>query len=161
MKRPRDSVFLRTDDLLTCGADVIVHQCNCVTRRALGLAASVFAAYPAADTYGAPRVPGTMVVVGVTSDKPDCPRYVCNLYAQRMPGRAAFETRAMRLAWFRSALDALLAWTREHAVEVVAFPRGIGCGLAGGSWDAYEAEIACFARRFVGATWIVAKKADV
>lgn len=69
-----------TGDLLTVEADLIVHQCNCVTKRAKGLAAALFAAFPEADVYALRKAknkrgksrPGTVSIHG----------RVVNLYAQ-------------------------------------------------------------------------------
>lgn len=61
----------------------LVHQCNCMTRSAAGLAKEIFAAYPAANTYRQQlRVPGTIYIAHGT------PHNVINLYGQQKPGRA-------------------------------------------------------------------------
>ena len=53
----------------------------------------------------------------------------------------------MRHGWFRSALAALAAHLRTDAPHVrsVAFPEGIGCGLAGGDPAAYRRMVKDFA----------------
>ena len=139
-------------DLLAHDADYIVHQCNCRTTRAWGLAYSLFGSFPHADTYTVPsdpklapmppkRVPGTFTLHGGPGTDL---RGVINLYGQDAPGKAsvAAETKAQRLTWFTNAL---LQLADVPNLKSVAFPHGIGCGLAGGSWAQYEAALVEFA----------------
>ncbi|GMI33734.1 hypothetical protein TrRE_jg11320 [Triparma retinervis] len=136
-------------DLLAHDADYIVHQCNCRTTRAMGLACSLFCSFPHADTYKVPsdlklapmppkRVPGTLTLHGGPGTGL---RGVINLYGQDAPGKTA-ETKAQRLTWFQNALQQLADVPNLNSV---AFPHGIGCGLAGGSWTQYEAALGAFA----------------
>jgi len=130
-------------DLLLSDAQHIAHQCNCTTRRARGLAETLFARFPHADTYssGAVRVPGTITVAGGQHL-----RSVVNLYAQRAPGRSSDasgdDTAEARLGWFRECLRRV---AELEGLESVAFPFRIGCGLGGGDWTAYKAELQAFA----------------
>lgn len=138
-------------DLLTHDADYIVHQCNCRTTRAWGLAYSLFSSFRHADTYTVPsdpklapmpskRVPGTFTLHGGPGTGL---RGVINLYGQDAPGKAsATETKAQRLTWFQNAL---LELADVPNLKSVAFPHGIGCGLAGGTWAQYEAALVEFA----------------
>lgn len=138
-------------DLLAHDADYIVHQCNCRTTRAWGLAYSLFGSFPHADTYTLPsdpkiapmppkRVPGTLTLHGGPGTGL---RGVVNLYGQDAPGKASTaETKAQRLTWFQ---DALLQLADVPDLKSVAFPHGIGCGLAGGAWTQYEAALVAFA----------------
>lgn len=139
-------------DLLAHDADYIVHQCNCRTTRAWGLAYSLFGSFPHADTYTVPsdhpklapmspkRVPGTLTLHGGPGTGL---RGVINLYGQDAPGKAsAAETKAQRLTWFTNAL---LQLADVPDLKSVAFPHGIGCGLAGGAWAQYEAALEAFA----------------
>ena len=129
-----------------------MHQCNCRTTRAWGLAYSLFGSFPHADTYTVPsdpklapmppkRVPGTFTLHGGPGTGL---RGVINLYGQDAPGKAsvAAETKAQRLTWFTNAL---LQLADVPNLRSVAFPHGIGCGLAGGSWAQYEAALVEFA----------------
>jgi O-acetyl-ADP-ribose deacetylase (regulator of RNase III) len=138
-------------DLLAHDADYLVHQCNCRTTRAWGLAYSLFGSFPHADTYTVPsdpklapmppkRVPGTLTLHGGPGTDL---RGVINLYGQDAPGKAsvAAETKAQRLTWFTNAL---LQLADVPNLKSVAFPHGIGCGLAGGSWAQYEAALETF-----------------
>lgn len=145
------SVTVIEGDLLRCPAKYIVHQCNCLTTGAAGLAADMFRAFPHADVYtdGSNRVPGT---VDVRGGKPNgdgaYERGVVNLFGQFRPGKAAragltSDTAAIRLRWFQTALVELSE--RGAELESVAFPHLIGCGLAGGDWAAYSQLIEDFA----------------
>ena len=147
---PRNLHHVR-GDLLAHDADYIVHQCNCRTTRAWGLAYSLFGSFPHADTYTVPsdpklapmppkRVPGTFTLHGGPGTGL---RGVINLYGQDAPGKAsAAETKAQRLTWFQNAL---LQLADVPNLKSVAFPHGIGCGLAGGTWAQYEAALVEFA----------------
>lgn len=161
-------------DLLACGADLIVQQCNAVTRRAHGLAASIAERFPYADIYA--QRPGfsantaakaSAVGVAVLCRPPagssDSEPIVACLIAQVAPGkpggwarqyklRPEDDTAEKREEYFATALDDLATEIRrsEGKIKSVAFPHGIGCGLAGGSWSRYEAMIDRFARSLRG-----------
>lgn len=132
-------------DITTSTEDVIAHQCNCVTPKAKGLADVLFARWPATDVYQDRRsglvkahTPGTTVVRGGSG----CP-LVANMFAQYKGGQPRFEhgdTAMGRLAWFRACLAGLPS-VLPSSVRSIAFPYLIGCGLAGGNWDVYLAEL--------------------
>jgi len=120
--------------VLEADTTYIVHQCNCRTRSSRGLATAVFARWPAANTYADRfvRVPGSVDI--------RCGRIV-NLYGQDRPGGPSRdETAEQRLTWFRDALAELAQRINGRAASC-GFPYGIGCGLAGGDWRAYEQEL--------------------
>jgi hypothetical protein len=145
-------------DLLASGADVIVQQCNCITRKSLGLSALI-ASQLAVDPYSARRGSSANLADEESSAKPgqvslhaakDC--HVACLYAQYAPGssrktypfyervkaaRGITETAAQRELWFSESLKELTLQLADLPVETVAFPHGIGCGLAGGNWLNY------------------------
>ena len=164
---------LVNDDLLSCGADMIVQQCNTVTRRSHGLSASIAERFPYADVYARrsgrrantadrPERPGTAVLCRPTSAEQSGPIVAC-LMAQLAPGKpgdwcaqykieAEDDSAEKRIEYFERALFDLEEQIRESAgaVKSVAFPHGIGCGLAGGDWLRYEAMIERFARSLPG-----------
>ena len=74
-------------------------------------------------------------------------RTIVNMYAQFAPGKAGRgdDSAEKRLQWFRSCLRRV---GRLAGVSSVAVPYGIGCGLAGGNWDDYEAELQGFAKAY-------------
>lgn len=158
----------RTGSILDAAEDFICHQCNCCmfNRKVEGLAAAIYASHPDANAYAKrddnPNMidaPGTVAVCG----------RVVNLFAQYAPGppswglqsvasskwadqffrgqkllQGASDTAAERLQWFRQCLADLPGQIPQGSS--VAFPSGIGCGLAGGSWEKYSAAIEEFAR---------------
>jgi O-acetyl-ADP-ribose deacetylase (regulator of RNase III) len=112
----------------------IVHQCNCKTSYPKGLAEFIFDKYPAANDYAnvKNRTPGTINIHQVGVNK-----FVVNMFAQNSPGKPSFyETKDLRLKWFKSCLDKLCEYANDKVV--FGFPYLIGCGLAGGDWDNYE-----------------------
>jgi len=127
-----------TGDLLESKATFLVHQTNCVTTRGRGLSAAMFRRFPQANVYRqrGPRTPGTVKVIG----------RVVNLFGQHRPGKAPTpEIRHQRLRWFQQGLEALLPIVMAAPNASVAFPYRIGCGLAGGSWPAYQTVLNKFA----------------
>ena len=159
-----------THDIFSCGAQYIAHQCNCVTRKAKGLAAAVFAKYPHADTYSFPRgkrcrVPGT-----IEAFEPACETDpgVINCYAQCKPGghdppaerdevwdpTVNPETAEKRVNWFKKCLEEI---TKIPGIRSVAFPHGIGCNLAGGDWPTHLRVLEEFANKHPDITMLVCR----
>lgn len=148
-------------NLLDATQQVIVHQINCLCTRPHGLAASVAERFPYANVYGQRRqvgrqnlaveadrgIPGTIDarLPPANSTGP----IVIGLYGQYdygKPGRSYRtpinkDSSALRGQWFLSSLEQLATYMTQNNLTSVAFPHGIGCGLAGGSWRAYRASI--------------------
>jgi O-acetyl-ADP-ribose deacetylase (regulator of RNase III) len=107
------------------GEYLIAHQCNCITTKGKGLSEKVFYKFPEADVYKdriTRSTPGTIKIIG----------NVANLFGQKYPGSPkSYETSQMRYNWLEECLEKLL----EQTTKDVAFPYGIGCGLAGGNWE--------------------------
>lgn len=126
-------------DIMSTDCRVIVHQGNCTSVGASGLAKSLFTRYPKSDVYRARRM---------SSHKPDTPgtfklvvcegKIIVILFAQRYPGKPKRldDTAPMRETWFRQCLSQLNDY--QELRQGVAFPWRIGCGLAGGEWTHYE-----------------------
>jgi O-acetyl-ADP-ribose deacetylase (regulator of RNase III) len=133
-------------DLLMAREQFLVHQCNCVSCRAAGLAAALFARFPEADVYAVRRAGHDLARFGHITVH----GRVINLYGQIAPGRAASpdgggqDTSPRRLSAFKSGLLEIAALP---GLRSVAFPFGIGCGLAGGNWPDYFAALRDFAAR--------------
>ncbi len=136
----------RRGDLLTALESkeaVIVHQTNCVTTAAKGLAQTIFERIPRANVYKTGEnkraSPGSILVK----------ERVVALFGQHLPGKPGRgETKAQRLTWFRAGLENLKKYVRnpESKITEVCFPQNIGCALAGGNWEDYRREIKDFAR---------------
>jgi O-acetyl-ADP-ribose deacetylase (regulator of RNase III) len=123
-------------DLLDADEQYICHQCNCITTRAAGLAAKIHSRFPHADVYsprGGRDTPGGIIISGNGGDE----RLVISMMAQVYPGGPKFpgDLGGDREAMFGRCLDEIAALA---GMESLAFPWGIGCGMAGGSWERYE-----------------------
>lgn len=147
--------------ILNSTANYIVHQCNCVTPHSKGLAEVLFEKFPWANDYLA-RLPtngGKRDVAGTISVRGDGKkeRFVINLFAQFYPGKpSTYESEEKRRRWFKDCLTAvskLLASSSSSSISstataapiTIAFPDGIGCTMAKGSWPKYLAMIETFA----------------
>ncbi len=132
------SVKIITGDLLNSDAKYIAHQCNCITQKSKHLSAAVFKRYPYADIYTgrtAPSIPGDIVVRGNGEDQ----RYIINILGQYYPGKPKFPQSSQdgfeaRRKYFFNSLKKI---SQIQDLESIAFPFGIGCGLAGGDWEFY------------------------
>jgi len=155
-------------DLLTSDRDYIVHQCNCVTTSGAGLAAQIIRRFPYANPYGRRRsgryrsiaqtcdfdVPGTISVLS----SPGHP-HVVNLFAQwerskplryDTPCPYGKDSEVQRKKWFSDCLNQFAMYLMEGDLSkkvTIAFPYGIGCGMAGGKWDDYRFILNAFANK--------------
>lgn len=146
-------------DLLEVEADFIVHQINCLSVKAHGLAESIAKKYPWADRYAKRRqdgnrnlaipedrdLPGDVVVLvpPVAISAP----YVVGLLGQydfssplkynRGLPLSKEDTAENREKWFWQALQKFAVIVNATQKTKIAFPERIGCGLAGGSWPKY------------------------
>jgi O-acetyl-ADP-ribose deacetylase (regulator of RNase III) len=127
-------IEIKRDNILNSNEKYIIHQCNCITNNALGLAETLFTKYTYADEYNNRKkysIPGTISIKG-DGDKF---RYIINAFAQFSPGKASLnETKENRLQWFKECLDEI---EKIEDLESVAFPYKIGCGYGGGDWNDY------------------------
>ena len=144
-------ITLITDDIIQAdryGIPIIVQQCNCVTLRPLGLALQI-ANQLNVNTYSLRRPsslynrclptdesqPGTISIHSSNKSL-----LVANLYAQIGPGKPGkyhLDTYVNRKQWFDVCLKELHRHLTYNSINRVAFPYGIGCGLAGGKWEDY------------------------
>jgi O-acetyl-ADP-ribose deacetylase (regulator of RNase III) len=115
-------------DILNATEDYIVQQVNATGNRNMGLASSIAKKYPLSNIYSGihkveNRIPGTIII----RDK------VINIVGQINPGKPSGKDSAInRITFFKNALNAI-----PKDLVSIAFPMGIGCGLAGGDWDVY------------------------
>ena len=160
-------------DLLHYPANYLVHQTNCTSTHARGLAQHLFRQYPFANAYQTKickRVAGT---VSFHRDEKSKTLVVVNLYGQHYPGRGSNKKQkrnktsttsndhhirddaAARETYFQHALLDLenQITKNKHRINsttdpiTIAFPYGIGCNLAGGDWVAYRSMLERFATR--------------
>lgn len=143
------SIQIVDGNLLESQAKYIAHQVNCVSHGAAGLAAELFARYPHANIYSR-RVdsdskdePGTIVISGNGEGE----RFIINMMGQYYPGRPKYIDSELDGARARKRhfFHCLTRIAEIPDLESIAFPYGIGCGLAGGAWDEYRSLIEKFA----------------
>ncbi len=134
-------LVLYNTDILTVATQVIIQQCNCVTTsNGKGLYLSIIQKFPHAHIYNdstVTRKPGRIIIRGSRSKGE---RYVIAFLSQYYPGapREATDSREQRLKWFKTCLERVGSIDN---LKSVAFPYGIGCGLAKGRWEDYEKAI--------------------
>ncbi len=115
-------------DLLDATEDFIVQQVNATGNRNMGLASLISKKFPMSNLYSgkfkvAQRIPGTVIV----RDK------VINIVGQINPGKPSVgDSSENRLHFFEKGLESI-----PRGIKSIAFPMGIGCGLAGGNWNNY------------------------
>jgi hypothetical protein len=133
-------------DLLESKERVIAHQCNCTTKTSAGLAKALFTKYPYANFYSMfPRIPGQVVICGNCEGNPT----ILGMLAQRSPGGpSSKETSSQREKWFEECLTAVGEWMLEEKHSRIAFPYGIGCGLAKGNFDTYMKMLKDFQEKY-------------
>lgn len=147
-------------DLLETDVQYIAHQCNCRSRNVAGLAKAIFSKFPWADITGKTREVkkfGTIDIRGNGEDK----RYVINMFAQVYPGpitrKSSLEDENKRKLAFLRCLKQI---SEIPDLESIAFPYGIGCGLAGGDWEFYSRAIDAFSVSVPDVDVYVLRKCD-
>ena len=139
------NIELIQSDITLSAEQYICHQCNCVTNYAAGLAKRIFETFPYADIYSGrenPRKivpenekPGNIIICGNGREQ----RYIINMMAQYFPGKPKYPNSQLdgfevREKAFKECLNKISA---IQNLKSIAFPKGIGCTLAGGYWDHY------------------------
>ena len=131
------------------GPGFIIHQCNCASIKAAGVAAQLFAVYPEA---GYEAISPELRKLGKWSAH----RAIVNIYAQLYPGSVyrVADTRWSRLENFKNAFSDFLVKTRPCLVRI---PYGVGCGLAGGIWGDYMDVISDLSIKFPDTQFTICK----
>lgn len=140
------NIKIMDGDLLTCSEQYIVHQANCSSRSASGLAYDLFKKFPHADIYSTRfnhSIPGDISIDGNGKNQ----RLVIAIFGQYFPGApslslSSIDSEEKRLNYFQSGLNKIAAIPN---ITSVAFPFLIGCGLAKGKWENYLEMINNFA----------------
>ena len=148
--RPTSGVRVVLGDVLDAPGTYIVHQANCVSVRAAGLAKALFGRYPHANCYGPRREAVTAGCISVHGDGA-VKRRVVNLFGQHRPGGPqkwgvdCNDTQTAREGHFRAGLQRLVDHIANHgalALEpslwllLLAGCRNVtlGCGPDCDSW---------------------------
>ena len=134
-------------NILNASEDYIAHQCNCVTHNAAGVAAQIFQKWSYADCYATrweQDTPGT-ITMGLGE------KNIINMFAQVYPGppkdpNDPIDGFTARKKYFIQCLKQIADMIPQKSR--IAFPAGIGCGLAQGDPKFYEAALNKFAINF-------------
>lgn len=152
-------------NIVTLDVDIIVQQCNCLAVKSHGLSKEIADSLDV-DVYKLRKstssrknlakpadrgFPGTIEVVTVSDSIPNPrPKYVACLFSQFSPGKPnqyyqdivsahGFTDNAeQRLTWFRECLVNFKNFCDPSEIKSIAFPKYIGCGLAGGDYNLYQ-----------------------
>jgi len=111
---------------------IIIHQCNCITKKAKGIAKLLFDTFPDANIYAKrtkQSIPGTINIVKTNG------KIIVNIFGQFNVGypKLPDETIETRMEWFRQGLDVIAL--NLDTDKGVAMPYLIGCGP--GDWSKY------------------------
>lgn len=131
-------------DILDIDIQYIAHQCNCCSQKTAGLARQIFDKFPWSDVTvldTETRRLGNIFIAGDGYDK----RYVIDMFAQYYPGRSYPDGKDSENERKKNFLLCLKKISGIKNMKSIAFPNGIGCGLAGGDWDWYKYAINIFA----------------
>lgn len=129
-------------DLLDITEGIICHQVNCQRVAGAGLALQIRNKWP--EWYRAFKNDhpwlGRALVTKVAHEL-----FVASLYAQDDYGSGKCFTDYNAFKETLSCLKFIIQQREEHAPELpilsIYFPKGIGCGLAGGDWNVIESLI--------------------
>jgi O-acetyl-ADP-ribose deacetylase (regulator of RNase III) len=134
-----------TGNLLEATEKYIVHQANCRSHYASGIAAAIYDKFPYSNIYVTrirPDTPGDIIICGDGITQ----RYVVNLLGQYNPGGLSEDERDNEAARKKYFHQGLLKLTKVPNLESVAFNYRIGCGIAGGNWEWYLGTLDNFAK---------------
>nr|QBK87161.1 MAG: SNF2 subfamily protein [Marseillevirus LCMAC201] len=157
-------------DLATAPADLIVQQCNCLTVKAHGLSEYLGQKLGANPYQKRKAIPGRrnlaikenrtkIGTIRIYSRKKTRPFHVACLFSQFTPGKPnvfyqdvctdhdIVDDAANRIEWFKQCLQLLVKKIDSLGCKTVAFPYGLGCGLAGGDWKVYSSIITDWAHQ--------------
>ena len=142
-------------DLLDSNADYIAHQCNATGNRSAGLAAALFKKWPKANIYSGKYKQENRTLGEIISRKVDNTT-ILNMIIQKDTGKPKpGDSMRQRLEYFETCLSKII---EIHSTPfTIAFPYGIGCGLAGGIWSEYEKILKQFASNHPSVSVIICK----
>lgn len=162
------SIKIRHGDVLSSKETFLIHQCNCVSKYAAGVAYSIFKKYPYSNIYekrtyvdspGETMIKGDIPTIEHDANiNPKHRRLIANLLSQYYPGGSSkrfthegeIDTKEQRKLWFYMCLKNIAIFCDENPTlkRELAVPYGIGCGLAGGNWPEYYKILETFAKDY-------------
>lgn len=129
------SLIVINKSILNADEQYIAHQCNCMSKTSAGLAKSLFDKFPYANVYSQRTSPDKLGTIKICGDG-IYKRYVINMFAQYYPGKSKYDNDSVKIR-LKAFENCLAQISLINDLESIAFPYNIGCGLAGGDWDAY------------------------
>lgn len=145
-------------DLINSEIDIFCHQTNCFKTMGAGIAKQIVNKYPEVKVsddnyqtkYGSKQIFGTINCIKLHDD-----RICVNMYSQYRYGRDQRQTDYEK---FDGCLKRLAKGLKSISKEYkIGFPKGIGCGLAGGEWSKIYSIIQDFASMVDQDVYIVEK----
>jgi O-acetyl-ADP-ribose deacetylase (regulator of RNase III) len=139
-------------DILDAKEKYIAHQTNSVSNQAAGLAHHIFLKYPYANIYShrpypykatGQDLPGHCVIRGDGLKD----RLIVAIMGQYFPGSPKSQTSLLDSSIVREGYfnRCLVELSHMNNIESIAFPKNVGCGLAGGNWTNYLRMLEAFA----------------
>lgn len=140
------SITIVRGDILNAKEQYICHQCNCTSVNAKGLAKTIFRRFPWSRVYHKDRS-SWLGEIRISQSPLKSTPSVIHMFAQDKPGgyNGSPYVKHSRRMLFKGCLEKI---AQVPGIKSLAFPKGIGCGLAGRDWDAYLALITTFAMKY-------------
>ena len=131
-------------DILTAKTDVICHQVNTLGIMGAGLAKHIRGKYPwlyeeykqYCAQYPAEQLMGTALIL---RESPSSEQYIANCFAQTKLAKQG--EKVTNYTALEDSLMQVASWMSDNGKKSVAIPFRMGCGLAGGDWDAVKSII--------------------
>lgn len=129
-------IVYKTGNIIYATEDIICHQVNCLGIVGAGLASQIKEFFPRAyylyKQFCKENTP--IQLLGKAQMVPCGSKIVANLFGQNGVGHKSVQTNYKAL---HNAIDSVLCEVvhGEYKGKTVAFPYGLGCGLAGGDWS--------------------------
>lgn len=132
-------------DITNANEQIIIHQCNCISKGAKGLSKIIFNKWNESNIYAKRKTnsnTGTIDITNIIEEN----KFIIGVFAQKYPGKSnkTDDTKSMRILWMCNCLEQIGNYINEinnnknnNTINSVAMPYFIGCGLAGGDWDIY------------------------
>jgi len=131
-------------DILKTRCKLIAHQCNCKSDTAAGLARLIFEKWPESNVY---KNDEERKLGQVYPTDTDDGKTILNIMGQTYPGKPKeYDSEDDREHAFADALSRI----NMRYMSNIAFPFGIGSGMAGGNWVHYLAMLEDFADLYRG-----------
>jgi O-acetyl-ADP-ribose deacetylase (regulator of RNase III) len=138
-------LIYKTGDVLNAGEAVVIHGCNCFNTMGAGIAAQVRDQCPNAYAADQLTIRGDISKLGdFTYAQEASGMIVINAYTQYDYSR---HQRCLYYSALSRVMEAICKHKRFMTEDIFAMPK-IGCGLAGGDWDAVSVILELIADKY-------------